>query len=128
MVKDYNLNVAYQWLLGRLSVLDALITENPCKFIVKKDDVSPSGSSNSCNAMNPVLKKADVEALLQFALKAVGYQHTKVVHLARRVFYQVFQSLLYWEFSFPKYSFKYWGLHVAKYFYHTCNVNFSIFV
>jgi hypothetical protein len=81
ILKDYSEhNVHWQWLLGRLYMIDRLIDRYPTHFILRHHGSDQEGEEKipgNCDRLLPVLK---------FALKEVNNTHTKIGKVARRVF------------------------------------------
>ena len=76
-------NVQWQWLLGRLLMLDRLIDEHPMEFIVKHD-------SECCEEVNfppeHLTNYNQLMSIIRFCLNALSNSHTKVAKEAKRVF------------------------------------------
>ena len=73
--------VQWQWLLGRLYILDKLLDEFPQEFVVKTELSSDSEGIKSLPIYHRAMK------VLMFALNAIEYPHARVGKLGRRVFF-----------------------------------------
>ncbi|XP_074643836.1 mitogen-activated protein kinase kinase kinase 1-like [Tubulanus polymorphus] len=90
IVQDYPHNsVQWQWLLGRMSMLDKLLDNFPSQFILRQHgrqrqvSSSDSGVTDSCELPSNYHRMMSV---LRFALAEVDNSHIRIGKMARRVF------------------------------------------
>ena len=77
-------SINWQWLLGRLCMLDRLLEEHSSEFEVV------SGAFESAHVINePRLNHDRSFAVLQFSAKHMSFAHAKVAKMVHRVFYNV---------------------------------------
>ena len=91
-IYDENL-VTWQWLLGRLYVIENLLVDFPTEFIPR---FSPDGASSdgSLELMGAAFSEEDLQPQLyerlliigEFAVKAVSFNHARICRMAKRVF------------------------------------------
>ncbi|RXG69438.1 Mitogen-activated protein kinase kinase kinase 1 [Armadillidium vulgare] len=70
----------WQWLLGRLCVLDRLLDEFPQEFQLQMVELSPAESGYKLQHYDRLM------TVVEFAFKALGSSHATVSKLARRIY------------------------------------------
>ena len=75
-------NVHWQWLLGRLYMLDKLIEDSPVDFTIKPHTASPS-------RVDPGARYDRIMSILNFFKPVLNHSHAKVGRMARRTFYLI---------------------------------------
>uniref|UniRef100_A0A1B6BZG6 Mitogen-activated protein kinase kinase kinase n=1 Tax=Clastoptera arizonana TaxID=38151 RepID=A0A1B6BZG6_9HEMI len=81
IVEDFNQeSVSWQWLAGRLIVLDCMIKEFPNEFWLQYIPLYPNEAGYKLQNYNRLM------TVVEFAIKALNYPHSTVNKLAKHVF------------------------------------------
>ena len=102
--EDYDLNaIQWQWLLGRLYVLDKLMEEFPNEFLPRQEVPDSAGAAEETAAtpeeagaaagesprqepQPPIVNYERLMSVAHFAVKAVCSSHMRIARMSRRVF------------------------------------------
>lgn len=102
--EEYDLNsITWQWLLGRLYVLDKLMEEFPNEFLPRQDPPDSAGAAQEASAtpeeagaatgeapqpeaQRPIINYERLISVAHFAVKAVCSSHMRIARMSRRVF------------------------------------------
>lgn len=88
VLEEYQANtVPWQWLLGRLYVLDRLLEEFPGEFVGEPEPQSESSGEESNPLPSENTEGCRIIIVARFAVYAVGNNHSRIAKIARRIFF-----------------------------------------
>lgn len=88
VLEEYEANtVPWQWLLGRLYVLDRLLEEFPGEFVGEPEPQSESSGEENDPSPSANTETCRIIIVARFAVYAVGNNHSRIAKIARRIFF-----------------------------------------